>query len=241
MRLRIVLAALAFLGAGLGFGLSWREARIARVPLGADAAVFRQLLRDAPRRGASLSGDLRLMRACDAALAGRVARLQPEAARLRVARNCAALAESAREATPWSGIVLYAEALARQKLDAPPLAASRLLQAQSAAPFESWQAMRRLLLALEILGNGTAEAPRPESGKSGADDAGDTAAGMAAQTLKADIAALLQSRAGRRFLARNIQRHEMLRSQVMALLPTRAPAEQEAFLRAARAALEGRN
>ena len=228
MRNRTILAVLSFLFAAISLGLSLREARIARLPLGSGGALFRQLLEAPPRRGLSLQADAVMLRACDAALAGRIARLQPEAAERAVAQRCARLAAEARAATPWSGAALHVEALSAQRLGDAALAGRLLQLAQSAAPFESWLAMRRVKLARAL--SGAADAPASEA-----------ADRLARQVLRADLGALLQSPAGRRFLAHNMAKDTLLREQLMALLPSRPPDEQAAFLRAVRAALDGRN
>ncbi len=194
MRLYYLIAIAAFAVSAasvLGFVGEYRAARLSRV---SDAANFRALLEAPPPRPGSLYGDTRIFLACHDALTGTVARVQPAAALKAVASYCRNQATRALESAPRSALAHYTAALAAWKLGDAERANKGLRASQENAAFEGWLAKRRFRLALR-LGNALGRE------------------GQAA--LEADIASLLQSPGGRRFLALYYAARPALRERIV--------------------------
>ncbi len=178
-------------------------------------------LRDNPpqRPPATLRANQILFLSCDDALRSRLAILQPEPTRRKIAAYCADVAEEFLARTPGSSLGHFTAAVAAWINRQDESMNAHLLASQRNGRFESWLAMRRFKLALAA-----DEALSPQ--------------GEAA--LEGDILALLQSPAGRNFLAAYYVRQPAMRERIGRAAETLSEEIQASFLGLVRKQLSNR-
>ncbi len=190
-----ILIAIAALGISAYAGFLFvGEYRAARLALATRTTSFMALLDATPPRTGSLYADRIVFLACNDALTGRLARLQPQSAIDRIASYCKTAAQDALTSSPTSTLAHFAMAQAAQTLGDFDAMNQHLLASQQNGSFESWLAKRRFKLAL-LAGTGL-----------------NRAGGLA---LDGDIASLLQSAKGRIFIAKYYVLRPKLKERIL--------------------------
>jgi len=210
MRLYFLIVIGAFAVSAYAAFLFVGEYRTARLSLASDTATFQILLNTSPPRPGSLYADKKIFLACHDAMTGNIAKLQPESALRRISNYCEVQARDALVSAPTSTLAQYTLALATLGSGDPGTANSALLASQQNGPFESWLAKRRFKLALKL---------------------GDRLNGDGQTAFDADISSLMQSRAGRIFLAKYFATRPALRDRILDLADALGEDVQAALLK----------
>ena len=176
-------------------------------------------LRDNPpsRLPATLRANQILFLSCDDSLRSRLAILQPGQTRLQIAAFCADAAAQFLARTPGSALGHFTAAVAAWINGQDAAMNAHLLAAHENGQFENWLAMRRFKLALA---------------------ASDTLSAQGEAALDGDILALLQSPAGRNFLAAYYVHRPVLRDRIGQAAETLSEEIQAAFLNLVRKQLD---
>lgn len=211
MRVRWALAMAAGLALAAGAASAvllpaeYAALRLSRAPLPERIALLAgaEIARPASLRGQSL-----LLMACDEALRGPHAALQPAAARTRIAGHCLGLADGILARAPTLSLAHLVRAGALHATAAPGFAEALHLS-QATGPAEGWIAQRRFDLAAR--GHAALDAP-------------------ARAAFAQDAALLIAGGAGRELVAARYLRHPEIREAVTAAAETLPAALQRGFL-----------
>lgn len=209
MRFSRPIAILSIVLSGFSAFLFVREYKIARISLETEYFLFEKLLYEPPARAMSLRSDQNIFFACDDALNGAVASLQPEAALASIAGYCKSVAELSLKSSPTAAFAHYTVASADLIIGDMPSLNTHLAASQKNAKFENWLARRRFELALYA--------------GSDLDENGATALG-------GDIHALLGSAIGKEFLAFYFAIVPEIRDRILAIADETDEETQTDFL-----------
>ncbi|MGJ8585365.1 MAG: hypothetical protein ACSHXD_14820 [Marinosulfonomonas sp.] len=209
MRFSRPIAILSIVLSGFSAFLFVREYRIARISLETEYFFFEKLLYEPPPRAMSLLSDRNIFFACDDALGGAVAALQPAAALASIAGYCKGVAELSLKSSPTAAFAHYTVASADLIIGDMPGLNTHLVASQQNAKFENWLARRRFELALYA--------------GSDLDESGATALG-------GDIYALLGSAPGKEFLAFYFATVPEIRDRILAIADETDAETQADFL-----------
>ena len=181
MRLALLPIPVFLLLSGLSVWLMIPEYKV-MVMAQAPASERLRWLRDDPpsRLPATLRANQILFLSCDDSLRSRLAILQPEQTRLQIATYCADAAAQFLARTPSSALGHFTAAVAAWTGGEDEAMNAHMLASHENGRFENWLAMRRFKLALA---------------------ASDALSAKGEAALDGDILSLLQSAAGRNFLA----------------------------------------
>ncbi len=191
------------------------EIALARVSTLPDYDSFRLLKESPPERAMSIRADRAILTACDDALGGRLGSVLPSEALTEVASKCTDIGRQISQAAPTWAFPAFVSAVSAYHLGDRETAFADLRQSRRFGPYESWLAERRVGFALQLL----EEAPD-----------------FAREALNADIAALLESRLGRIYVASIYVRSPDVRPLILAQLESLEPDLKREFLFRARQA-----
>jgi len=200
----VLLSTLAMSGAAATFATEYHAAAFAR---STKMAVITALADGAAPQTPFSNRALReVLVTCGTVQQGVVYALQPPKMQDQVNTSCTQIATSALRRNPTFAA---AHTILMQSATAPDTVKNALVQSQTTAPLEAWQAKLRLQKGLPFYG----------TGHHAVDHA-----------LAADIGFLVQSPGGRTWLARTYQEHIAQRPIIVATLKQRPAAQQAAFL-----------
>ena len=203
------LSLLAVSGAAVTFGREYNVAFLAR---STEAAAFDVLVNgtDVPDLPMSSRSMRELFETCATVQQGLIYAGQPTETRVAVDTACDALARDALERNPTYSA---AHTITMLSASEPAAIAEALILSQQTAPRESWHAKLRLRKGIGLFGKAT---PALDA------------------ALSADIVFMVQTHAGRAWLARLYQSEAEARPVLVGVINQRPNAEQASFLREVR-------
>ena len=203
-------AVLAFVLALASSYMAFSEFRVARWVQQPEQRILLSLLERPPRRALSVRSDDAVLSACEKALSGHNAALQPARTQMKMAARCRVVAAKMVQSSPWFGYAHYVLALAAYRAQDKDALGNNLVVSQAVSAYESWLARRRVALGFEAAGQLPAEAQA---------------------ALERDIVALLQSPKGQHFLARYFAGNKAYRPRILRLAETLDQDIQARFLK----------